>query len=462
MIEDSKGNVWLGTGEVKYGLIRFDYSSVHKNKEPLVPVLHSVKINNEKICWQDLLPRSGKSGPGPHITEEATTFGFILTDEARDSMRSRFKGIKFDSVRRFYPIPENLVLPYRHNNISVDFGSVELNRPNLVRYQYILEGHDKEWSPVGNMASAIFGNLPEGTYVFKLRAQTPFGIWSDPIEYTFKVLPPWYRTWWAYGLYILVFSISVWGFVKWRIHAVKKENKALEEKVINRTHELEQSLEEKYALSKKVESQEALLNERLRISRELHDDIGSTLSGIVLYSHLAEDQVKARRAEEAKDSLDRIQHSANDMVSRLYDLVWAVNPDHNSLQELMQKLEEYAREMSGAKNIKVQMNVQDGLAEFQLPLENRHHIYLLGKEAINNAVKYSGATTLELCVHRLNGFIEFIIRDNGKGFDLATVEKGNGLTNMQQRADEAGSTLSVRSSPQQGTAITWQCSIGMP
>ena len=84
------------------------------------------------------------------------------------------------------------------------------------------------------------------------------------------------------------------------------------------------------------------------------------------------------------------------MVNRLNDIVWSVNPEHNSLKNLMQKLEEYAIEMAAVKNIKVQVNAPESLAELQLPVESRHNIYLLVKEAINNAVKYSEASLLEL------------------------------------------------------------------
>jgi signal transduction histidine kinase len=125
----------------------------------------------------------------------------------------------------------------------------------------------------------------------------------------------------------------------------------------------------------------------------------------------------------------------------------------------MQKLEEYAVEMALVKNMKVHVNVPESLAEFQLPVESRHNIYLLTKEAINNAVKYSHATRLELSVHQFDHVIKFTIIDNGNGFDMTTVKKGNGLINMGKRADEAGAILSVQSAPGEGTVILLQCKI---
>ncbi len=285
------------------------------------------------------------------------------------------------------------------------------------------------------------------------------------MNYPFAIFPPLWKTWWAYISYILVFLVALAVFIERREKNLRKEKLLLEEKVTIRTHELKGEKEKVESTLTKLKTLQAQLvetektNERLRISRELHDDIGGTLSGIVLYSHLAENQVVTQKAGEAKNSLNIIQQSANDMVNRLNDIVWAINPEHNSLKNLIQKLEEYAREMAIVKNIKVQVNAPEWLAQIQLPVESRHNIYLFGKEAINNAVKYSHASLLELSVSHFEDIIELTIKDNGQGFDLATVTKGNGLINMQKRADEAAAMLSLQSVPQQGTVISLKCKI---
>ncbi len=239
----------------------------------------------------------------------------------------------------------------------------------------------------------------------------------------------------------------------------------LEDKVTIRTHELQkekEKVEDTLAQVKTLQVQlieKEKMNERLRISRELHDDVGSTLSGIVLYSHLAEDQVQAQQPAEVKSSLNKIQQSANEMVRRLNDIVWAVNPDHNSLKDLMQKLEEYATEMAMVRNIKVQTNIPESIAELKLPVEVLHNIYLLFKEAINNSVKYSNASSLELAVQHLKHLMEFTIRDNGKGFNMATIKKGNGIMNMQKRAEEIDAEFSIKSSIFEGTTVSLKSKI---
>ncbi|MBD0287118.1 MAG: hypothetical protein ICV79_17065, partial [Flavisolibacter sp.] len=245
-----EGTIWAGTGGfLGDKLIRFDFSDAPINPNLPVVLIQSIKINNEIISWYDLDPDSHFNNDeklidsiitAPNITEEGIVLGKLLSEEERTIMRGKFKDIKFDSITRFYPLPVNLMLPYRHNNVTFDFAAIEPARPYLIRYQYKLEGYDREWSPVSDQTTATFGNIHEGSYSFKVKARSPDGIWSEPVVYTFKVLPPWYRTWWAYTLYILIFLTALWLFIRWRVSALKKEKQLLEEKVAVRTHELQE------------------------------------------------------------------------------------------------------------------------------------------------------------------------------------------------------------------------------
>ncbi len=245
MYVDRKGLIWIGTGGEK--LVRFDYSAIHKDTAAPNVFIQSIKINNENICWYDLLA-SGRDGRSelkadsntiaPNITEEAIIFDKALTAAQRDAMRKKFGDVKFDSITPFYSIPENLVLPFKHNNVTFDFAALETGKSFLVRYQYILEGYDHDWSPVANKTSATFGNIHEGTYTFSLKAQSPDGVWSKPIQYSFTVLPPWYRAWWMYVIYAFIILMSIVLIFRWRTGALRKEKEILEEKVEIRTSEL--------------------------------------------------------------------------------------------------------------------------------------------------------------------------------------------------------------------------------
>ncbi|MGQ0829822.1 MAG: two-component regulator propeller domain-containing protein [Bacteroidota bacterium] len=288
MLIDSKGIVWAGTGDVKTGLVRFDPSALNHNLAPPALVIHSLKLNEDNISWHGLKPaeqnEKDSTTTPPNIVEEVNIFGRTLTDIERDTMRKQFADVKFDSVARFYSIPENLVLPYNHNNITFEFAAVEPARSFLVRYQYMLEGYDKDWSRITNKTTATFGNIFEGEYIFKVKAQSPEGIWSEPVTYTFKVLPPWYRTWWMYSSEGVAGFLLLFGLYRWRTSSLRKDKERLETTVKERTSEVirqkEEAEEQKHIVEEKQREildsihyakkiQEALLQEEEHISMHL-------------------------------------------------------------------------------------------------------------------------------------------------------------------------------------------------
>ena len=250
MFKDSKGIIWIGTGSDKTGLVRFDPQAiVNSSSKPPVIVIQRVKINNESISWNDLDAKHSdekldSNSTAPNITEEVNTFGRLLSQVEKDSLRKKFGTLLFDGIRSWNPVPENLVLPHSFNDISFDFNAIETGRNFLVKYQYMLEGYDKDWSPPDNKSSANFGNIYSGTYTFKIKAQSPDGVWSEPVSYTFKVLPPWWKTWWMYLVYLLVFLAALRLFFRWRQRRIILERDILEKKVKHRTEQLNKSLED--------------------------------------------------------------------------------------------------------------------------------------------------------------------------------------------------------------------------
>src|SRR5581483_754122 len=185
----------------------------------------------------------------------------VLTTQESDTIRKKLTGIKFDSITPFYPLPEHLELPYRFNHITFEFVAVEPARPYLVNYQYILEGYDKEWSPVTNKTNATFGNISEGTYTFRVKAQNPDGVWSEPIVYSFTVLPPWYRAWWAYSIYVSSTFLLLFGIYRWRTASLRKEKEILEETVRKRTSEVVKQKDEADKQRVEAERQRVLVEE---------------------------------------------------------------------------------------------------------------------------------------------------------------------------------------------------------
>jgi ligand-binding sensor domain-containing protein/signal transduction histidine kinase len=239
---DKNGILWGGTGDGY--LIKFDYSAVKKNAVKLNLAIQNVKVNNEDICWYNL---ASYKNPDKHVdslalvNEMSISFGKILSSAILDSMQHKYGNVQFDSISRFYPVPVYLVLPYENNNLTIEFAAIEPDLPKQVKYQYKLEGFDKEWSPQSNVTTAVFGNIPEGSYTFRLKALSPYGTWSET-NYKFKILPPWQRTWWAYTIYGLCLLTGI--FITDRIRrkvVIEKERTRAREKELAQAKEIEKA-----------------------------------------------------------------------------------------------------------------------------------------------------------------------------------------------------------------------------
>jgi signal transduction histidine kinase/streptogramin lyase len=216
MYLDKKGVIWAGTGDK---LLKFDYKKVRRNSSPLKVFIEAVQVNNEKISWHTLQQaRTNSSEPTsktysvePFVKNELSVFGRKLAEHERDTLIQRFGKVRFDGITRFNALPENLVLPYAFNNISFDFAAIETARPSMVQYQFMLKGYDKTWSPAGIKSTASFGNISEGSYTFMVKTRSPEGIWSEPVAFQFKVLPPFYRSWMAYLFYVLLLIMGIFA-----------------------------------------------------------------------------------------------------------------------------------------------------------------------------------------------------------------------------------------------------------
>jgi two-component system, NarL family, sensor histidine kinase UhpB len=227
----------------------------------------------------------------------------------------------------------------------------------------------------------------------------------------------------------------------------KKINKLLSEAYQNEKKEM------------KLKNEHIILNERLRISSDLHDEVGATLSGVAMYSHLVREQLKSNNKTGIENSLEVMQQSSSQMVEKLNDIVWLINPKKDSLQQLISRLEDYAIKMTAVKDIKLNITVPDTIPDNVLPAETRRNIYLLCKEAINNAVKYSDASLIEFSLQISDGKLCLSITDNGNGFDTGLPAKGNGVINMQRRANEIGALFLVNSNSGKGTRVQLEIKI---
>jgi len=187
---------------------------------------------------------------------------------------------------------------------------------------------------------------------------------------------------------------------------------------------------------------------RNRIASDLHDDVGSTLSSIAIFSELAKQQSK-----EVVPMLESIGDSSRKMLESMADIVWTINPENDNFEKIILRMRSFAYELLGAKKIDFEFNADDSVAKMKLPMDVRKNLYLIFKEAINNMVKYAGADRAFFSISGTKNNLTMLIRDNGKGFDVNKSSEGNGLKNMKKRAQEIGAKLLIESGAGIGTTI---------
>ncbi|MDQ6609267.1 MAG: histidine kinase, partial [Bacteroidota bacterium] len=427
LLVDNKGIVWVGIGHNE--LIRFDYSAVSKNTEVLNLKIGAVKVNNEPVCWNNLLrkQRGNKTDSLTILNEMITSFGKALSPAVLDSTAKKYAGIQLDGVSRFYPVPINLVLPDEYNNITIDFVAIEPALQKQVKYQYKLEGYSKDWSPLSNNSTAVFGNMPAGNYTFMLKAVSPFGVWSQT-QYSFKVLPPWWATWWAYILYALFIGSVGYTLYRNRINGLKRK-------------QAEQ-------IKAMVATQE---EERKRISRDLHDDVGTKLSALKLFVSALHEKASETNNEEIKSLAISSEQFITEAVQDVRQLLQNLSPA--VLEEFG-----YITAVEGLVNkINETKQLHFNLVIFGLKIGFKKEydlaLYRITQELINNVLKHAEAKYVSLQIGQRDEKIILMIEDDGKGFDVSSHKDGYGMHNLEARTKLLHGVVTIDSQPGKGTSV---------
>lgn len=189
---------------------------------------------------------------------------------------------------------------------------------------------------------------------------------------------------------------------------------------------------------------------RNQIAADLHDEVGSSLSSIHMLSQIATQQPVSEAAHQ--DILARMRNNAKETMDKMGDIVWMIKPGENDGNSLLQKMERFAYEISSSKNIDTELKLDD-IEKVKLTMDQRKNVYLVFKEAMNNAVKYSGTGKIDVSVQSQFKQLTVSVKDYGKGFDPETTGRGNGLDNMKNRAKEMNGQLLVQSAPGNGTTV---------
>jgi signal transduction histidine kinase len=188
---------------------------------------------------------------------------------------------------------------------------------------------------------------------------------------------------------------------------------------------------------------------RNEISRNLHDDIGSSLTNINILNELTQRNMQDK--EKVKGYINKSGEIIQRINESLSDIVWNINPKYDNLSNLLARMKWYASELMDGKNIQAEINFPDNGHDLVMPMEQRRDFYLVFKELVNNLAKHSHATAATIQIQINNRVIELLVKDNGSGFDMPSVKRGNGLESMKQRAARWSAVLDCKTQPGQGT-----------
>jgi len=304
-------------------------------------------------------------------------------------------------------------------NFQFNFSSINLTNGENNQYFYQLLPIDTNWVFSGKQTQINFSNLVPDDYVFKVRARNGDDIWGSEVSYTFHISKPFYLTWWFVFLMICITIGVINYFFQYRLRQIQKIEKI-----------------------------------RNKLSRDLHDDIGSTLSSINILSRSAQLHAESENDEKTKTSLEKIHERSQRLLENMKDIIWNINPNNDSLDELVSRMREYASSIFEAKNIYYEFYFPDaGECKTSIPMEIKSNLYLIFKEAVNNLSKYSGCIkamiTLSIQTHK----ITLLVEDDGRGFEQTNLTHQSGLLNMKHRALELKGDFSIQSSPGKGTQI---------
>jgi signal transduction histidine kinase len=286
------------------------------------------------------------------------------------------------------------------------------------RYQLMLQGIDRAWGAPTDQRSASYLNVGPGRYRFLVRALNSDGVASlNAAGFDFEVLAPVWQRWW--------FLAAMFAMLGGAGYAVSR-----------------------YRLSRMLQ----LAEMRTRIATDLHDDIGANLTRIAVLT-----EVVRRRRVDAPEVTDRrlasIATVARESMTAMSDIVWAIRPEADDLDELTRRMREYAEEVFAADDVELRFHVPQGATHHRLGAGVRRDLYLLFKEATNNAARHSGCTTFVVEVLVRRGRLQLLVADDGAGFEPAEATEGNGLSSMRARAVRLGADLCVTSRNGAGTVL---------
>lgn len=452
ILEDDDGCLWLGSNRGVWRVSKLALNNVAKDQTASVHPLafgYSEGMPSEQCVGNFGAALKTRAGELCFSTEK----GIVVIDPQRQSHKVVLPMVLLEDVLvdgqkldALHPAPKvaglrgsttsngadeiSEIAPGKH---SFDFyyTGLSFDAPEKIQFKCRLEGLDSDWTDAGRVRVARYSYIPPGRYRFQVTACNSDGQWNAPgAEFSFIILPHYWQTTW----FLVSSLVMLLGLVGGGIRYFERRRYR--------------------ARVRRLELEQAMERERARIARDLHDELGASLTHISMLSH--SERSRDNNADQLKKRVGKILDFSLRTARSLDEIVWAVNPRNDSLRSLLEYLTQFARELFEDTGINCRFQIPDDLPQAPLPPEMRHNIFLVAKEALNNSLKHARATEVSLDAKTQGPQIEISIQDNGTGFDLGAMQtrsKRSGLKNMRERTESLGGQLRVATATGKGTTV---------
>ena len=408
---DAAGYLWIITDN---GLCRYDYkrktiNTYGKNDGIL---LANLTKNADYICKENFVMFAGVNSlfffhPAAFNTNRPTP-DVTITDF--------LLGNAYQLLDSLQVLPE-IVLQPDQNDFTISFAILDFKNRSRYTYYYRMEGINKEWIRSDNL-KVVFTGLAPGHYVFRVKGMNVEGVESKKnTVLRIYIKPPFWRTAW-----FLSTLLTIIVFIAYAMHRLRIKRILAVERIRN------------------------------RVARDLHDDMGSTLSTINILSSMAKAKLSSDSVK-ASEYINKISDNSQRMMEAMDDIVWAIKPANDSMQKVVGRMREFATNVFEAKDIELDFKADEAVSDANIDMEARRDFFLIFKEAVNNAAKYSKCDQATVHVFVEFNRLKLLVKDNGIGFDVETADSGNGLGNMQKRADALKGKLEVKSEIGNGAEV---------
>ena len=427
-LEDNSGHIWMSHNK---GITRLEPSTGHYTHYGVKDGLQSNEFNTGAYYKDSagLLYFGGVNGINiidpNHLLQNPDVPQIAINEINLGDM-------PFPSDTSYNEIKQ-IKLPYDQNTLSFNFSALDMSQPEQNLYAYFLQGYDEKWIESGTKHFARYANLPPGRYVFKIKVANGDGVWSTiPRELPITIIPPiWQRAW-----FIVVASLL--GLVITGIlirYLIQRQSAKLRQE---------------------LEIQHKLELERIRISRDLHDNVGAQLSYLITNMEWMAEHPETLDLENERNRLKSLSEAGRQAILTLRQTIWAISQNALTVEEFADRYKQYALKMTEFNSL-VRVTFEESIRDdSQLRPDVALNLFRICQEALNNALKHAEAQHISVHFYSDNTCLfRFTLSDDGKGFDYENGCSGDhhGLKNMKARAQECGANIQIETAPGRGTTV---------